>query len=322
MRATLDPHGSPPSVGIFGAGRSRNGLGPYLARDCERHGLRVRAIVGRDAHRTAQVATELGRSLGHPITVCGTLQELVHCGIDALVIAAPMAAHAEALTAALAARLPVFCEKPLVAPGELVAGQALLDGFAAASLLLAEHCQWPFVLPAFDALWPSVRSQAPHTIAMGLSPAETGPSMLLDSLSHVLSLAQAVVGEVVPLELVDCALSTPLAIGTPHTILRAKLSARGRTLGLELQLTTCPQQPRPAWFAIDGHRVDRRIGAGYAISFAAGERIVAAADPTPLCVGAFAAQLRAADDTVVRANVASVRTRLLLFHAMVERVLS
>ena len=80
----------PRSVGILGAGRSRNGLGPYLARDCERHGLRVQAIAGRDAVRTAAVAADLGRSLGHAVAVCDSVHDLLQTGIDALVIASPM----------------------------------------------------------------------------------------------------------------------------------------------------------------------------------------------------------------------------------------
>src|SRR5690242_15945998 len=40
-------------------------------------------------------------------------QELVESGIDALVIAAPTPAHGELISLAAAARLPVFCEKPV-----------------------------------------------------------------------------------------------------------------------------------------------------------------------------------------------------------------
>lgn len=312
----------PLSVGILGPGRSRNGLGPYLARDCERHGLTVRAVAGRDRDRTMAVAAQLGRNFGHAIAVCDDLDSLLGSGIDALVIASPMATHRAALEQALAARVPVFCEKPLVAPDEETAGLALLDGFAKAGLLLVEHCQWPFVLPAFDALWPGVRSAAPQRIAMGLSPAETGAAMLLDSLSHVLSLVQAVVGESVPLGLVDGALSVPLGAATEHTVLRAHLQRMGGALAVELHLTHCPRQPRPAWLSIDGHRIDRQIGAGYAISFAAGDRCVAAADPTPLCVGAFAALLRSGDRAAREAQLAAVRTRLVLFHAITARVLA
>ena len=38
---------------------------------------------------------------------------------------------------------------------------------------------------------------------------------------------------------------------------------------MELQLRRCPEQPRPAWIAVNEQRIDRRIGSDYAQSFAA-----------------------------------------------------
>ena len=52
-------------VGIVGAGRSRNGLGPFLASHLEAAGGQVVAVSGRSADRAAAAADGLETRLGH-----------------------------------------------------------------------------------------------------------------------------------------------------------------------------------------------------------------------------------------------------------------
>src|SRR5262249_36944404 len=151
---------SPRTVGIVGAGRTRVGLGPYFARDCERAGLRLAGIAGRDPARTADLAERYARQFGHPVAAHTDPLALAR-RVDALVVATPVEHHAEGLAAALAARLPCLCEKPLVAPHQFARGRALALAFAAQRLLLVENCQWPFVLPTFDVLFPGARRAVP-----------------------------------------------------------------------------------------------------------------------------------------------------------------
>jgi len=309
---------SPRTVGIVGAGRTRVGLGPYFARDCQRAGLRLAGIAGRDAERTAALAERYAQQFGHPVAAHTDPSALAR-SVDALVVATPVEHHAEGLAAALAARVPCLVEKPLVAPAQAVRGLELVDGFAAEALLLVENCQWPFVLPTFDRLFPGARTGPARRVAMRLSPSAPGPEMLLDSLSHLLSVAQSVLPDDARLQLLDCALEDPRCAGG-RNVLRARLGRRGGELELELELQVCASQPRPAWLAIDGRRIDRRIGQGYAFAFAAGERVLAADDPLTQSVAAFAEQVLRPDDLArARANRA-IRERLSLYAAIVQRL--
>src|SRR5690606_3239993 len=82
---------------------------------------------------------------------------------------------------------------PLVAAAHAELGLQRVASFGAANLSLVENCQWPYVLGALDELFPGLRQQPIRTVAMRLSPAWSGPAMVTDSLSHVLSLVQALV---------------------------------------------------------------------------------------------------------------------------------
>ena len=50
-------------------------------------------------------------------------------------------------------------------------------------------------------------------------------------------------------------------------------------------LQVCPEPPRPAWFAVNGRRIDRRLGLDYSISFEAPDgRCTDVRDPLQLLV--------------------------------------
>src|SRR5262245_18558560 len=144
---------TPLAAGIVGSGRSRGGLGPFLATFLERAGCQVTAVAGRSLARAAENAAALGLRLGHEVRPCRDVAELCVSGISALVIASPPEHHLPALQAALSARLPVLCEKPIVSERDTVAGTAVVSAFATRRILLAEHCQWPYVLQALPKLY-------------------------------------------------------------------------------------------------------------------------------------------------------------------------
>jgi hypothetical protein len=232
-----------------GAGRSRQGLGPFLARAFEAAGATVVAVAGRDADGGVRAAGELTALLGHPVAAAADAMALARA-VDALVVAAPVAGHLAGLDAALAAGVPCLCEKPLVAAADLAAGLQRLAAFRARGLLLAENCQWPEVLPTLRALHPAALRTPPRTLAMGLAPAEAGPAMVADSLSHVLSVAQAIA------DLPPDAQATDV-----------RQSDASPTAARNVVACTLPTRHGP--LAVDGCRMDRRIGPGYRITFAA-----------------------------------------------------
>jgi hypothetical protein len=311
------PPAAPLRVGIVGAGRSRQGLGPFLARAFEAAGATVAAVAGRDAAGGVRAADELAALLGHPVAAAADAMALARA-VDALVVAAPVAGHLAGLDAALAAGVPCLCEKPLVAAADLAAGLQRVAAFRARGLLLAENCQWPEVLPTLRALHPAALRTPPRSVAMGLSPMAPGPSMVEFSLSHVLSVVQALAD--LPHD------ARPSRVrqsdGGPaaaHNVVAFTLPARSGPVDVELHLDVCPPQPRPAWLSVDGCRMDRRIGPGYRITFAAPDgREVPCEDPLLRFVYGLRPLLQQATSERTLAFVDAVALRLRLFAGILD----
>jgi hypothetical protein len=266
------------AAGIVGAGRTRQGLGPYLASAIETQGWRVSGVAGRDSAGAARAAAELQQQLGHPVAAAADAAALART-VDLLVVAAPVPGHLGGLDAALAAGVPCLCEKPLVAAVDAAAGLQRIAAFRQRGLLLVENCQWPFVLPALFELHPELRGARIRTVAMGLGPSSPGPAMVADSLSHLLSVVQTLVplpADAAPRRVRQ---SDPSPVAQRNEVAFEVLGPAG-PIDVSLHLQCCPEPPRPAWLAVNGHRIDRRIGAGYAQSFvAASGREVHVADP-------------------------------------------
>ncbi len=312
--------GNRPRIGIVGAGRTQQGLGPYLAAAFEAAGCRVTAVSGRDGNSALRAAKALTAALGHPVDAAIDAAVLAR-RVDALVIASPVPSHSAALDAALAAGIPCLCEKPLVGWREAAGGRDRVAAFAARELLLDENCQWPFVLPALFELHPQLVGAPVHRVVMGLSPVGHGSSMVEDSLSHVLSVVQALVPGVAEAEVavVEQSDGGPAA---EHDVVQFDLRNRagGQGVAVTLHLDRCPEPPRPAWLEVDGCRMDRRIGAGYAISFAAGEREVKMPDPLAQLVYRFAALLTQPSRDRTTALAAIVEHRLRLYGEVLQRL--
>jgi len=295
------------AIGIAGAGRSRNGLGPFLAAAFVAAGHRLAGVAGRDLGSAERAAAGLA-GLAGPVRAFASVHELAR-GCDALVVASPVPAHREGLEAALAAGIPCLCEKPLVDVADAGLGLALVAAFRARGLLLAENCQWPFVLPALYALHPSRCFAAVRHVAMGLGPSGTGRAMLEDCLPHVLSVVQALAG-VDPEGRVRDVRQTDASPRAVANVLGFTIAAHPAPVAVELHLRHCPAQPRPAWLAVDGARIDRAIGPGYALSFTAGGIAVPTPDPLRELVYRFAALLSDPAPALVHAHADSIATRI------------
>lgn len=304
---------TPVRIGIVGAGRTRNGLGPFLASAAEAAGARVVGVAGRDPGRAAAAAQALGERLGHPVQGYASALHLAQA-VDLLVVATPAAAHQEGLAAALAAGVACLCEKPLVPAEASHAARQLVDGFAARDLLLVENCQWPAVLPALFALFPHLASEPVRAVAMGMGPPERGLPLVADALSHLLSVVQALAPVVAgPLQDLEVADRSPDA---EHNRVRCTVPTTAGPLSAELHVTYCPAQPRPAWLSVNGCRIDRRIGPGYTLQFAAGERLQAVADPMHQLVYGVVNLCRYPDLERTRALHREIRCRLDWYEAI------
>ena len=287
-----------PRVGIVGVRRVRQGLGEHFARWLVVAGAEVPAFVGRTEESVAE-----GRSVlaDHGIEARGftSLAALLRdVPVDALVVASPAETHAPWLEEALAAKLHVLCEKPLVwgmlAPGRVA--RSLEVRFADAGLVLREHCQWEETLPAYFRLHPGVEDEPLRTFEMELAPSSRGEEMLVDSMSHPLSILQGLLGpNRIGMSLRAPAFSTRApaaeAIDVTFEVDDAVLAA---PVQVRVRLARCATQPRPAAYAVNGRRAERRIRLpDYGFSFADGAREVPLEDPMGRFVARFAEDLRA-----------------------------
>ncbi len=304
--------------GILGAGRRRQGLGPYHAAHAEAAGGKVVAVGGRDLERTGNAARSLEQTLGHPVLPCAGVEALLAQGLDALIIAAPPEAHLPALEATLAAGVPVLCEKPLVTPEQHPAVPSLMEAFRERRVLVMETCQWPLLLAGLARLHPGQDLRNPRNVKMRLSPAPTGRAMVVDSLSHFLSILQAV---------------APVDEGTRIAALQFRgrggaddgfdlllqLERDGSRLSGELFLRQCPEQPRPAWIEVDGARMSREIRLpDYRISLVADDRTLSVDDPLATLVYVFAQNVRDATHERVRTESLAIQDRARLYHQIIE----
>ena len=327
-----------PRIGLFGPGRTRNGLGPFLARFFAAEGSQIVAASGRDLARTSAAAGAIGKDVGQTVAVANTVDELASLDIDLLVISAPVGAHRDGLEAALRHRRHCLCEKPLLLPDELDEAGNYVARFREQGLMLFENVQWPYVLPAFDSLHPGLRSRGAGPsdpagrrvgvrIAMGMAPAGAGFAMVEDALPHFLSLWHA---------------NWPF--GPDNTVREVAWACDGGdasrgtlelTLGADaatavsgrLWLQQCVHQPRPAWLELARGRADRVIlDEHYNLALEApaaqveAPRRVPLPDPMKSLVTEVVSILRRGDQDAADTIADGIRHRARLQHDILKRL--
>ena len=287
-----------PRVGLIGPRRLRQGLGPFVARELTAAGAVVPAFLCSKPDSVEPADAEL-RSHGVGARGFHAVEPfLAESRLDAVAILSPPETHARFLDAAAGAGLHALCEKPLVwgGPSPTAAARACVASFERRGLLLVENCQWPDTLADFSALHPGVLDEAPERFSMRLSPSGNGESMLVDSLSHPLSLLQAWVpiGESTQEDWVEKATfqlyteDNEPAIAANFDFLRGDARVVCR-----VDLVRQREQPRRAGYALNGRRAERLVEmADYSMFFRDGERRVAMADPLATRMKLFVSWLR------------------------------
>jgi len=303
-------------VGIVGAGRSRNGLGPFMASFLERAGCQVVAIAGASPDRAQRNALDLGQRLTHAVRACRDLGELAASGIAAMVISSPIAFHLDALRVALAAGLPVLCEKPLVDESQLAEGLSVIDAFRQARILLAENCQWQFAVPDLMR-HPALSAATPvRQVALGFAPPRTGRAMARGLLPHLLSVIQALTRLEPDTRVEDIRWDRPIA-GAELSVLRFRLQGPPGDIAASLhQLEVSRKPPRPFWIEINQTRFVRQVAADYSFAFVSGQREFPVADPMMRLVQRFADWVREPDQVGIDREAGRVRQRLQIYQAL------
>ena len=281
-----------PRVAVVGVRRARTGLGQFFAKHLVAHGAVVPAFIGTRPETIAEAAEVLAKQ-GIAARGFTRLEDLLDAEpVDALVIASPHETHLAWLEKALDANLHVLCEKPLVWGAEDSSERAaqVVREFHGKGLVLSENCPWPMTLPAYDALHPGVRRAGVRDFAMWLSPSAGGVGMLLDSMSHPLSMLQAITDA--DEAAVEGATFSTRNVAAGKLEVSFRFVAGATRVATLVRLGVVPEQPRPAGYAMNGFPAERQVQmSDYSLAFADGGRTVPVPDPMAELVGRFVAAI-------------------------------
>ncbi|MHC4937670.1 MAG: Gfo/Idh/MocA family protein [Planctomycetota bacterium] len=255
-------------VVVVGARRARQGIGAFVAEAFVGCGCEVAGVVG--------TTPETVHAAAAPLDANGylDLEEAIDSERpDLVALCSPIEAHARQLRIVAEADCHCLCDKPLLWPPGPTTSR-VLDTFEKNGKHLALLTQWPHTLTAFYALHPDVATATIESFIMRLSPMSKGPRMLLDSMSHPLSMLERLCGH---------ARVRDVAVTFDGESCRTEFTYRGVACVVGLKHRAEP--PRPASYAINGCAVSRVIGDDYEIYFEApyGRRIPLR-DPMPLRV--------------------------------------
>jgi hypothetical protein len=282
-----------PRVGLIGARRRRQGLGPFVARDLLAAGAEVPCFLATSEETRDAASRELTELCGLEARGHLDLDEmLAREELDALAILSPAECHAEHLEAALRAGVDVLCEKPFVWDVPDLAGRTreLVDAIESRGRVLWENCQWPYTLPAFEALHPGALDAPLRRFEMELQPASRGLRSLADCISHPLSLLQRLVPGGEP-RVEDVCFSTRDP-ASPAQRLRFRYRSAGHEVEVEVRLAQSEETPRRTAYALDGRAARRLVSPeDYRLSFADANRSVPVPDPLALLIADFVAAL-------------------------------
>lgn len=286
-----------PRVGIIGARRSRQGLGPFVARFLKASGAEVACFLATSPETLEASREALKQALG--IEARGYLDLDAMLGAEslaALAILSPPETHRQYLEAALEAGLQVLCEKPFVwgEPDPARKTRQIVSGYEKRGLKLWENCPWPYTLASYARLFPGVLEAGPGRFEMRLSPVSLGKEMLGDAMPHAISLLQALAPSA-SAAIADLRFSTRRADAAEITA-AFRYRAGGRVLDAEIRLVRSKGQPREAGYGVDGHWARRTVNMeGYTLRFEDGTRSVPLPDPLSLLIGDFVRDLASTD---------------------------
>ena len=291
----------PKQVIIVGARRKRQGTGIFLAKMLHQQGHRIVGVVGSSTKTTQLAVRELKENADIETRAYENLAvALEKESADCVVIASPYETHLELLKQT-GTQCHVFCEKPLFWTAvdkptmdlqEITAvTTGLVNSFAQHKKILHINTQWIYTLPSFMRLHPQTQLLPAniHSFEMGLSPLSTGVSMLIDSAPHFISLLQACLGTIT-LRSLTISFTDP---NKKSLTLKGLCRHQHGTTEVSLELRQFQTPPRPAWYAINGKRVDRYIKMPeYSLSLSSDKQTISFRDPMEQSLEDFIMKIR------------------------------
>jgi len=143
--------------------------------------------------------------------------------------------------------------------------------------LLQLNTQWPYTLPTYYELYPQIKNQSIQSFSMWLSPQSQGSDMIIDTVSHLLSMLYTLLGA----GKINNIESNFHNIESDEDLLIKFdfLHAFGDTR-VSISLTSSNTFPKPAAYAINDLRADRHVELpNYLISLRSSEHQLPVEDP-------------------------------------------
>jgi predicted dehydrogenase len=249
-------------IAVVGARTRHQGIGEHVARHFAEMGHQITAVAGSSSESAHEACQHLQGAYGIVARGYASVEALLASEtLDAIAICSPDRFHRQHLATALAHPVHILCEKPLVfEPQRDPAADAapLVEASRLRRSVLMVNEQWPYTLSSFAAVYPQFdfSTQAPRTISMWLSPSVTGAAMIPNAVPHLLSLVWRLCPAGGDLEQVS--LRSPDGEGKELDI-EFDYRHRWGVTHVALELRQAIAQPRPAGYAIDGHRVRRVV---------------------------------------------------------------
>jgi predicted dehydrogenase len=272
-------------VSIIGAGRTRNGIGEYIAKYFHKNGTEIISLLGT-TQRTSINASAALRKYGIEAKPFVEFNEMIGDEKpDGVVIASPSSTHYEYLLKCVDLGLNIFCEKPFISCEEAGMGEKVKDIFIKAKekeLTIAMNSQWPFSFESYERICGKVELKKSNQFVIHLSPFSVGREMIPDSVPHALSLLYHLfgAGEIEDLnferkEEREITISFTYRFGIQECDVLIKLKFQ-------------ESQPRGLSFGFNGKTVVRSIDfENYSIYFSDGNKKLKIVDPLDLSVKNF-----------------------------------
>ncbi len=273
------------NVSIIGAGRTRNGIGEYIARYFHKQGARVTSVLATTETTGLQASSAL-RKYGieaHPYT---TFEEMVKAEKpDAVVIASPASTHHEYLLQCLDSGLHIFCEKPFLWGSDTDIPKRTEDILQTArgkNITIAMNSQWPFSVDDYERICGEIRIGETNRFSMRMSPFSPGRVMIPESVPHPLSILYCRFGPG-RIEGLNFESKTEEEMSIRFTYLFGT-----RDCDVLIRLMHQKTQPREFSYGFNGRIVFRSLDLeNYEIYFHYGNKKLRIADPLELSVKNF-----------------------------------
>jgi predicted dehydrogenase len=284
------------NIAIIGAGRNRNGIGPYIARYFHKNRAGVISALGT-TKKSAQRAVEALKGWGINATAYWDFEHMMVAEKPtAVVISSPIPTHYEYLKKSIELGLHIFCEKPFFWHPKVDMAQVLSRLFekaASKNLTIAMNSQWPFSISFYEKLCGPLVGQRLGSFFMHLEPLYSGKEMILDALPHALSILYFVLGagEIHGLE---------VAKGTEKYSIRFEYHSNKHNCETYVRLESKKQQPRKFKYGFNHKIVNRVVELDtYTIYFQYQNRKIKISDPLELSVQDFIAAVREQREPVI-----------------------